>query len=225
MKRNTLFSVERFVFSAKCLLACLFVLPPMMAVEAQTVGDAFYIYRNDGQFNAFFRDEVDSIAYSYYDADSVYYNDIVTQVIYTPDSIYRIPLAAIDSVGFVTPETKVNPNVFLLTAEHSPYITDADTVQFSMSVNTPASLLPKTGNIVVATVDCNAFPDGIIAKVEERKNMGTYFRFSCSQASMDDVFDQLLIHSNQIGTRALQDGSRGFNLAKATLDHELWNKN
>ena len=104
MKRNALFSVKRLVFSAKCLLACLFALP-MMTVDAQTVGDAFYIYRNDGGFNAFFRDEVDSIAYSYYDADSVYYNDIVTQVIYTPDSIYRIPLAAIDSVGFVQPET------------------------------------------------------------------------------------------------------------------------
>ena len=64
-----------------------------MCATAQGVGDAFYIYRNDGQFNAFFRDEVDSIAYSCYDTDSVYYNDIVTQVIYTPDSIYRIPLA------------------------------------------------------------------------------------------------------------------------------------
>ena len=35
-----------------------------MCATAQGVGDAFYIYRNDGQFNAFFRDEVDSIAYS-----------------------------------------------------------------------------------------------------------------------------------------------------------------
>ena len=41
---------------------------------SQTIGEAFYIYRNDGQFNAFFRDEVDSITYSYYDADSLFYD-------------------------------------------------------------------------------------------------------------------------------------------------------
>ena len=27
-----------------------------ITATAQTVGEAFYIYRNDGQFNAFFRD-------------------------------------------------------------------------------------------------------------------------------------------------------------------------
>ena len=36
---------------------------------AQTIGEAFYIYRNDGQFNVFFRDEVQSIEYSYADED------------------------------------------------------------------------------------------------------------------------------------------------------------
>ena len=73
---------------------------------AQSIGEAFYIYRNDGQFNAFFRDEVLSIEYSNYDVDSVYYDEVVTQVVNTADSVYKIPLAAIDSVGFVQPETK-----------------------------------------------------------------------------------------------------------------------
>lgn len=67
---------------------------------AQGVGEAFYIYRNDGEFNAFFPDEVDSITYSNYDLDSVYYENIVVQAVYTQDSTYRIPLAAIDSVSF-----------------------------------------------------------------------------------------------------------------------------
>lgn len=191
---------------------------------AQTIGEAFYIYRNDGQFNAFFRDEILSIEYSYEDAEGNTYDEIVTQIVNTADSVYKIPLAAIDSVGFVTPETKVNSDVFPLTAEHSPYITDADTDQFSMAVNTPEALLPKVGHIVVATADCNAFPDGIIAKVEERKNMGTYYRYSCSLASIDEVFDQLLIHSNQVEATNQQNESRGFNLRRATLDYELWNR-
>ena len=41
---------------------------------AQNVGEAFYIYRNDGQFNAFFRDEVISMEYSYEDADGNTYD-------------------------------------------------------------------------------------------------------------------------------------------------------
>ena len=83
------------------ILSCLSVLTS----TAQTIGEAFYIYRNDGQFNAFFRTEIDSIAYSNYDADGNWYEDVVTQRVYTQDSLYQIPLAAIDSVGFVTPET------------------------------------------------------------------------------------------------------------------------
>lgn len=71
-----------------------------VVVGALAQNDAMYIYRNDGTFNAFLKNDVDSVAYSHYDADCVYYNDWITQIVYTPDSVYRIPLAAIDSVVF-----------------------------------------------------------------------------------------------------------------------------
>lgn len=70
-------------------------------VKAQTPDDAFYIYRNDGLFNVFFRSEIDSIAYSCYDKDNMFQDDYVTQVIYCKDSICRIPLAVVDSVVLV----------------------------------------------------------------------------------------------------------------------------
>ena len=165
MKRSALFSVERLVFSAKCLWACLFTLPPMMTAEAQNVGDAFYIYRNDGQFNAFFRDEVDSIAYSYYDADSVYYNDIVTQVIYTPDSIYRIPLAAIDSVGFVQPETIYKEDAVPLTGDLFDYLIKVDSLTLTFDVSLPMSLTPHVGNKLVNTDVTDKLPYGFIGQV------------------------------------------------------------
>ena len=192
---------------------------------AQTVGEAFYIYRNDGQFNAFFRDEVDSIAYSHYDADSVYYDENVTQLVYTADSLYRIPLAAIDSVAFVQPETIVNDDVFLLTAEHSPYIFNADTLQFSMLSSTPSNLRPKVGNIVVGTADCIAFSDGIIAMVESIEVTSDAYVYKCSMASVDDVFDQLLVYSQQMESDDSGTESRGFDMRRATLTGELWNWN
>ena len=89
---------------------------------AQTIGEAFYIYRNDGQFNAFFRDEVLSIEYSNYDVDGVFYDEVVTQIVNTADSVYKIPLAVIDSVGFVTPETKYKPGVIQLEGDILNYI-------------------------------------------------------------------------------------------------------
>lgn len=194
MKRTTLYSVERLVFSAKCLLACLFALP-MMTVDAQTVGDAFYIYRNDGQFNAFFRDEVDSIAYSYYDADSVYYNDIVTQVIYTPDSIYRIPLAAIDSVGFVQPETILKPNVVLMEkAGLSDYLKSVDGMTLFFYPSIPNSLRPKIGDVLFSTDFNNPlFEEGFVGKVLSTKMTADDFQVVCDSVyDIMDIFEQLI---------------------------------
>lgn len=195
MKKNALFSVERLGFSAKCLLACLFALPPMMPADAQTVGDAFYIYRNDGQFNAFFRDEVDSIAYSYYDADSVYYNDIVTQVIYTPDSIYRIPLAAIDSVGFVQPETILKPNVILMEkAGLSDYLKSVDGMTLFFYPSIPNSLRPKIGDVLFSTDFNNPlFEEGFVGKVLSTKMTADDFQVVCDSVyDIMDIFEQLI---------------------------------
>lgn len=194
-----------------------------LAGMAQTIGEAFYIYRNDGQFNAFYRGEVLSIEYSNYDADSVYYDEIVTQVVNTADSVYKIPLAAIDSVAFVQPETIVSDDVFPLTAEHSPYISDADTLKFSMLSSTPDALRPKVGNIVVATADCDAFAHGIIARVEKITNDGSYYRYECSKAYLEDVFEQLVAYTNG----RVEETGVGYRdaMRRVSFSETLWNQN
>lgn len=194
-----------------------------LAGMAQTIGEAFYIYRNDGQFNAFYRGEVLSIEYSNYDADSVYYDEIVTQIVNTADSVYKIPLAAIDSVAFVQPETIVSDDVFPLTAEHSPYISDADTLKFSMLSSTPDALRPKVGNIVVATADCDAFAHGIIARVEQITNDGSYYRYECSKAYLEDVFEQLVAYTNG----RVEETGVGYRdaMRRVSFSETLWNQN
>ena len=84
---------------------------PSTVVRAQSSTDAFYIYQNDGHFDGFFYDEVQSIRYSKLDTLGFEHTDFVSQEIVTADSIYRIMLTAIDSVGFVQPEVKINPRV------------------------------------------------------------------------------------------------------------------
>ena len=90
------------------LIMCLVLGTLSLGTYAQ---DAFYIYRNDGDFNGFFYDEVIEIRQSKIGVDSLEYEQWVTQEVVLEDTIYRIPLAAIDSIGFQQPEIKFNPKV------------------------------------------------------------------------------------------------------------------
>ena len=178
----------------KILLPLIFSLTALFGLHAQSENDAIYIYRNDGQFNAFFDARVDSITCSHYDADSIWHSDWQMQVVHTSDSIYRIPLAVIDSVTFHPLEPVLNEKVFPLTPEHAPYILSADTLSFTMSATTPNPLRPSLGNIVVASYDCMAFPDGIMALVVSVEETSSGILYLCESASMDDVYEQILYH-------------------------------
>lgn len=67
---------------------------------AKAQNDAMFVYRNDGASNAFLKSAVDSMVCSQIDLDSLMHSDYVVQEIWTADSVYRIPLAVIDSIGF-----------------------------------------------------------------------------------------------------------------------------
>ena len=177
------------------MLALLTVLP----IQAQNVGDAIYIYRNDGDFNAFYREEIDSMAYSYYDADSVRYEEIVTQLIYTADSLYRIPIAAIDSVSFVEPVNEYQPNVVKIDAL-IPYVESVDGLKLCLSSDVPSDLLPRKGDVIIyESFENEFFPTGYAGKVQEVQpssilcdsvNIGdiykNYVSFGCFLAVADD---------------------------------------
>ena len=90
----------RFIASLAIML--LAALP----IQAQTENQAFYIYQNDGHFDGFFYDEIEKMSFSFLDTLGVEHDEIVSQEIFTADSVYRIMLSAIDSIGFVQPETK-----------------------------------------------------------------------------------------------------------------------
>ena len=114
-------------------------------------GEAFYVYRNDGDFNAFFYDQVIRMGYSKFDLDSVEYDVYVVQEIETEDSLYRIPLSAIDSIGFQQPEIRFNPKVKFI--DGSPllkYITNVHTYRLTLQRDTPEEYIPKSGDILLS---------------------------------------------------------------------------
>ena len=140
----------------KLLLSAVFLLLGMQTMLAQ---DAFYIYRNDGDFDGFFYDQVKRIGYSKTDLEGNEHDVFVVQEVETLDSLYRIPLAAIDSVGFVQPEIIFNPRLrnmadvkadgkrmsdYVKKVEANSSVTNLHTLYFDE--NMPEGLVPKEGD-------------------------------------------------------------------------------
>lgn len=123
-----------------------------LSSNAQAIGKAFYIYRNDGGFNAFFRDEVQSIEYSNFDADGNYHDEMVTQIINTADSVYMIPLAAIDSVAFDVNRITISPD-YIPMSENGYLVEEADTQNGRYQIRFTSSMPTLRKGDIVSVVN------------------------------------------------------------------------
>lgn len=226
----------------KHLLTTLLLLVTTLSGSAQTISPDVYVYLHDGNFLAFPRTAIDRISYvaadstgyaaadstGYAVADSTHVGTTVnrlSQVFYTADSTYVIPLENIDSISFVRPETVVNSDVFPLKAEHVPYIAaGASTTDFTLLPTTPDNLRPRVGNIVVANDECSAFPDGIIARVVAVSNTGDGFHYECEQAYISDVFDQIVVLYSNKGQAAGAPVRRAGDDDPELLWDKVWEK-
>lgn len=174
-----------FLLSMLCLLASL-------TVEAQS--EAFYVYRNDGQFNAFFDADVDSITYSHYDADSLYHTDWQMQVIYTADSVYQIPLEVIDSVSFEAPAPIISKDVVCMEDGLLDYLVKADGMDLTFSSLIPHFIQPSKGDILVCTDFENPlFEEGFVGKVYDTAiSADGYVVFCDTVNDITEVFERLV---------------------------------
>ena len=175
----------------KILLSLMMAMIAFIA-SAQTIGEAFYIYRNDGGFNAFFRDEVDSIAYSNYDADSIWYDDVVTQVVYTPDSTYCIPLAAIDSVGFVQPERIYQNDVVKIDSSWITYIIHVTDSTITFRSDIPSSYLPNKGQVIVSETLEEPFTTGFAGRVSQFHNYADSIVCHVEEVGLTEIYKRLV---------------------------------
>ena len=66
--------------------------------------ESLYVYRNDGDFNYFVTERLDSVVYSNIDMAGKACSEPVVQEFWVGGKATRIPLAAIDSIRFVSPE-------------------------------------------------------------------------------------------------------------------------
>lgn len=152
---------------------------------AQTIGEAMYIYRNNGQINGFLTDEIQSIEYSYYDVDSIKYNEIVSQIVITADSIYQIPLAEIDSISFVTPQTEYQPDVINLSDQLMPYVVSSNELSITFSGSTPSDMMPRVGDKLVTLEMNEKFPAGFAGEVVSVSGS----QVECKLVGLEEVFE------------------------------------
>ncbi len=191
-------------------LLSLFYVQTSMAQAAQ---DALYIFRNDGQFDAFFFGDIDHIEYSKIDTLGVEQNDYVVQEVYALDSVYRIPISAIDSVSFVTPETKYKVDVFLPDKSIADYIVASDSVNWiRLATNTPSELIPKVGDKMFIKDASTFIPNGFVGLVTAVTNGSDGYTVMTGELEITDIFDRLVAKAaaatdGRNATRGLLDGT------------------
>ena len=157
--------------------------------------DAFYVYKNDGSVMPFFNDLVDSVKWSHYDLNGVEHKAYVVQEVYTADSLYRIPVELIDSIGFHKPENKYTADAVRM--EQQPwweYVTEyIDTLNvILLRQDIPEAMMPKVGDKLVTVVQNDIFPGGFMGKVvhiEPNPEDGQQIVI-CERLDFKDVFTE-----------------------------------
>ena len=127
----------------------------MTSVQQLQAQDAFYIYRNDGDFNGFFFDEIVRMSYSKTDLEGEEHNEYVIQEVETKDSLYRIPLCAIDSIGFQQPEIRFSKKLKNIDEsglmDYFQWIrARSKQICFDRDNDIPAHLIPNVGDVLVS---------------------------------------------------------------------------
>ena len=151
--------------------------------------DAIYVYRNDGQFNVFFTQDIDSIVSDQsYDLDNTNTSQYV-QHIWTKDSVYTIPVEVIDSISFVKPENKIKRGVITIEGElRSHLIKIADGVLVFDKALVECSTI-SVGDILVTTEMSPTIPAGFKGRVLSVNNKSDQIEIVCEDVEIEEVYD------------------------------------
>lgn len=151
--------------------------------------DVFFIFRNDGQFNSFFSEDVECIQYSKFDLDGIEHDSYVVQEIVTEDSLYRIPLEVIDSVGFEATENKMYPEVVNLRGNIRQYVVSATDTTIILRSDCPAILLPSVGDKLCTDEMSDVFFVGFAGKVRKISNTSEGILIECDRIALTDIYE------------------------------------
>lgn len=188
----------------KKVILTLALLLSMIAGAFAQDNNAVYVYRNDGDFNAFLKQDVLKMEVSHYDLDSIYHNEWQTQAIFTPDSVYRIPLEVIDSISYVTPPSEYQPNTLRMNEIWLGYIVAVDDKSITFAANTPSALLPSVNQVIVSEVFEEPIPTGFSGRVTSISNSSAGIVCYVDEVKLSDIYKNLVA----VGKSVSYDASR-----------------
>ena len=177
------------------ILAAVLGMLNIQPASAQQKNDqnALYIFRNDGVFNAFFYADIDKIEYSKIDTLGVEQADYVVQEVYALDSCFRIPVSAIDSVAFVTPNNIVKADVVCPDKAMTDYIIASDSISwFRLSASAPQSVIPKVGDKLLIIDPVEYLPEGFSGRVSKVDVSDAGYTIETDALELEDLFDRFI---------------------------------
>ena len=194
------------------ILAAVLCMLNIQPTSAQQTQDALYIYRNDGGFNAFFYADIDRIEYSKIDTLGVEQPDYVVQEVYALDSLFRIPISAIDSVSFVTPETAYKADVAHTTeSDMWKYVIDSDSTSWILlRSDIPSGIIPKVGDKLVTLNQTVLLPAGFTGRVVEVSTVSQGILVTCDGVELTEIFDRYLAKIDAV----IEDNGSGARIVK-----------
>lgn len=188
------------------------LLMPLLAFSllAQQEQRALYVFRNDGAFNAFLFESIDSITYSQFDADSILCENYVMQDVWEGGSVTRIPLASIDSISYQTPDNVVKADVTICSEEQFSHIIESDSVSITFDALTPASLIPRAGSKFAIEEMSTLFPHALAARIDSVVDNTVYYTEISPTEIYDVYYDVQSYYTNKSAEarRRLSDGEK-----------------
>lgn len=184
------------------MASLLIALLPMAALGQLPAGQTGLInWCKDGNITPFLYSEVDSITYSKVDLNGLAHPNAVVQVVWTPDSVYRIPIVEIDSISFKAPDPVYNNSVFHIRDFHFPYVTHVTDLTVTFNASIPADSLPYVGQVVVSDRAYEEpFEEGFAGRVTNIVTTGNTVLVECEEVSVEDIYDDLLAFGRTVVT-------------------------
>lgn len=191
----------------------------MFAQEADT---QILVFRNTGEVNLFYSNELDSIVNSYVDSSGKTYEEPVAQLFYSKDTTLVVPIAEIDSVAIGERNTiEFKPNVLEISDE--TYIIKYENGVIHFKTNTPSDVLPAQGQKVYYTERTIVFPHGLCAEVTKVEKRSDAILVHVKDVELKELFTRFF-YAEKI-EEAAQAKQRGNNtarkLASFSTDHSF----
>lgn len=140
----------------------------LAALGATAQSHTMFVH-HDGRIDPIFYAEIDSMRCSPVALDSTLAGRPVVQEIWTPDSVYRFEIAAIDSITFRNPAPVPAEGAIDLAANLAPYIVGCDyrdrMLYLSLLPSTPSALIPANGALLYQAGPSDALPAGFAGEL------------------------------------------------------------